>query len=445
MKKITILALLILASIGFNSCEDDDRFEFIAQAPQEKLEFVNSFQDEYVLTNQTTANLAERFVWVTPDFEVQTIIDFEIHGSINEAFDTFTVLGSTTENEIGISIGQMKSLATEAGLDNDPDTAEPNTGNLYFRLRASVGTQGETETFSDTQTLTVTIPEITAPSSGVSVSSWGVVGSGYNNWGAYADAPFYTTDQDNVLVAYVTLLDGEIKFRENNDWGNNIGDDGADGTLEADGANIVSTAGHYKIVLDLNANTYTIEQFSWGVVGSAWNDWGNDGPDAKFHYDYTTDTFKLGVKLLDGEMKFRFNNDWGTNFGDTGADGTLEDGGDNIVTTAGFYAISLDLNNNTYTIESADLFGIVGSGYNDWGNDGPDFTFTEVNPGIWIAEIVTLVDGEIKFRVNEDWGVNFGDTGADGTLDDGGDNIVVTAGDYRIFLDFNLGTYSINN
>jgi len=445
MKKITILALLILAAIGFNSCEDEDRFEFIAQAPIETLEFVNSFQDEYVLTNQTASNLAERFVWVSPDFGVQTIIDFEIQGSISETFDAFTVLGSTTENEIGVTIGQMMALATEAGLDNDPDTAAPNTGSLYFRLKASVGTQGASETFSETQTITVVIPELTGPSTGVEISSWGIVGSGYNDWGAFADAPFYTTDQANVLVSYVTLLDGEIKFRENNDWANNFGDDGADGTLDAGGANIVSTAGHYKIILDLNSNTYTIEEFSWGVVGSGFNDWGNLGPDAKFYYDYTTDTFKVGVKLIDGEIKFRLNNDWTSNFGDTGADGTLEDGGDNLVVTAGYYAISLDFNNNTYTMETADLWGIVGSGYNDWGNAGPDFTFTEVNPGIWVAEIVTLLDGEIKFRINEDWGVNVGDTGADGTLDDGGDNIVVTAGNYRIFLDFNLGTYSINN
>ena len=88
-----------------------------------------------------------------------------------------------------------------------------------------------------------------------------------------------------------------------------------------------------------------------------------------------------------------------------------------------------------YTIEEADLYGIVGSGYNNWG-ETPDFMFTQVSEGIWYAENVTLVDGEIKFRVNEDWGVNYGDTGADGVLDNGGDNIAVTAGTYDITLDF---------
>lgn len=443
MRKLKYLGLLIIAIIGFNSCTTDDSVVFIAQEPAE-FGFTNSFLSEYTLTPATADNLGERFTWSDADFAVPTNITYELQRSIIGDFSDATVVGSTSGNEFVVTISQMLAMATEAGLDNDPNTPEPDTGNLYFRLRAFAGAgNSSTEVFTDAQTLTVVLPEIVSGPN-IQVSTWGVVGSGYNDWGAFADSPFYTTNQPNVLVAYVTLLDGEIKFRENNDWANNFGDDGADGTLDAGGANIASTAGNYKIVLDLNNNTYTMEQFSWGVVGSAWNDWGNDGPDAKFFYDYTTDTFKLGVKLQSGEMKFRKNNDWTENFGDTGADGTLDAGGDNIAVNAGYYAITLDLNNNSYTIESADLYGVVGSGYNDWGNGGPDFTFTEVNPGVYIAEIVTLIDGEIKFRVNEDWAVNFGDTGADGTLDAGGDNIAVTAGNYRIFMNLNDNTYSIN-
>jgi starch-binding outer membrane protein SusE/F len=439
MKKIKILALLILASIGFNSCEDDDALQFIAQAPDE-LAFTNSFLDEYVLTSATAGNVGERFTWSNADFDVPTIISYDLQKSILGDFSDMEVVGTTTGNELAVTIGNLLSYADDAGLDNDPDSPEPNTGDVFFRIRAYVGTGPDV--LSDTQVLTLVLPENVGGGPVASISSWGVVGSGYNNWGAYADGFFYTTDQPDVFVAYVTLFDGEIKFRENNDWGNNFGDTGADGTLDAGGDNIAVTAGNYKIVIDFNTNTYTIEAFSWGVVGSAFNDWGAT-PDGKFYYDYTTDTFKVGIKLLDGEMKFRFNNDWGLNLGDTGGDGTLEEGGDNIAVSAGFYAITLDLNSNTYTLESADLWGVVGSGYNDWGAT-PDFTFTEVNPDVWIAEVVTLLDGEIKFRINEDWGVNLGDTGADGTLDAGGDNIVVAAGNARIWIDILNNTYTIN-
>ena len=337
------------------------------------------------------------------------------------------------------SSGQNYTYYDVRGYTFDNDLTDANDGDNNFLF---TGTEGEYSLVIDTENETITLgPPITSV---FQISTWGIVGSGYNNWGAFADAPFYTTNQSNVFAAYVALKDGEIKFRENNDWANNFGDTGADGTLDAGGDNISVTAGYYKIVLNFNTNTYTIEEFSWGVVGSAWNNWGSGGPDAKFHYDYTTDTFKLGVKLQAGEMKFRKNNAWTENLGDTGADGTLEAGGDNIVTTAGYYAITLDLNNNTYTIEAANLYGIVGSGYNDWGNAGPDFTFTQVNQDIWVAENVTLVDGEIKFRINEDWTTNYGDTGADGTLDNGGDNIAVTAGIKTITLNFTDNTYSIN-
>tara|TARA_R110001583_G_scaffold142294_1_gene294567 strand:+ start:6406 stop:7737 length:1332 start_codon:yes stop_codon:yes gene_type:complete len=442
MKTIKILTLLILVSVGFNSCQDDDKFEFIAQTPQETIQFVNSFQDEYILTSQTAKNLAERFVWVAPDFDVETIVNYEIQGSITETFDDFTVLSTTTENEIGITINQMLNLAAEAGLDNDPTTEEPNIGVLYFRIKASVGTQGENASFSPIQALNVNIPEIVESGAGFALTTWGIVGSGYNDWGAYADSPFYTTSDSDVLVAYATLFDGEIKFRDDNAWALNYGDTGVDGILDEGGDNIAVTAGTYKITFNTNTLAYSIEPFSWGIVGSGYNDWGAT-PDAKFYYDYSTDTFKVGVKLIDGEIKFRFNNDWGVNLGDTGADGTLEDGGDNIISTAGFYTITLDLNNNEYTITESDIWGIVGSGYNDWGAT-PDFSLTEVNPGVWIGDIVTIIDGEIKFRLNEDWGFNYGDTGADGTIDDGGDNIIVTAGSYRIMLDLNNGTYSLN-
>jgi len=447
MKNLKFLGLLIIAAISFNSCSQDDDVVFIAQEPGE-FAFTNTFLSEYTLTTEASNNIGERFTWTSADFDVPTNVTYELQSSLTGDFSDLNVIGTTIGNELAVTISKMLSLAGEAGLDNDPETENPDRGSLYFRLRSFVGGgDSSTEVFTTTQTLNVVLPELVLggdEGSGISVSTWGVVGSGYNNWGAYADAPFYTTSESNVFVAYVTLFDGEIKFRENNDWAVNLGDTGADGSLEDGGDNIAVTAGNYKIVMDLNNSSYTMEAFTWGVVGSSWNDWGGDGPDAKFHYDYTTDTFKLGVKLLDGEMKFRFNNDWAVNLGDTGADGSLEDGGDNIATTAGYYAITLDLNNNEYVIEEASLWGIVGSGYNDWGSAGPDFTFTEVNPDIWVAEIVTLLDGEIKFRANEDWGNNIGDTGADGTLEADGDNIAVTAGGTRIWLDTANNTYSIN-
>ncbi len=108
-------------------------------------------------------------------------------------------------------------------------------------------------------------------------TTWGVVGSATPNEWNGPDLPMYkNTENAEEMVAYVTLKDGEIKFRENNDWGNNYG--GQDGTLAKDGSNIAVKAGTYKITVNMNALTYKIESFTWGIVGSAApNGW--DGPD----------------------------------------------------------------------------------------------------------------------------------------------------------------------
>lgn len=435
--KISILFLSLVTSLI--SC-DDDYVTFTA-APQGEFEFTNTFLSDYALPaeNFTNNNIGAVFTFNAADFGVQTNVTYKLESSILGDFTDAVVVPtlSNDNNQIEVSIGTLKSLATDYGY------VAPSTGTLNFRVRAYPGDGTSTvEMLTPTQVLNITLLEATSGGSGIEVASWGVVGSGYNNWGAFADGAFYTTSQANVLVSYVTLVTGEIKFRENNDWGNNLGDTGADGTLEAGGDNIAVTAGTYKITMNLNDNTYTMEAFSWGIVGSGFNDWGAT-PDARFTYDYVTNTFKVGVKLVDGEIKFRKNNDWTDNFGDTGLDGTLDAGGDNIAVTAGFYMVTLDLESMTYTMEQADTYGVVGSGYNNWGAT-PDFTFTPLSNSVWVAEVVALVDGEIKFRVNEDWGINFGDTGANGTLDAGGDNIAVTAGNYRIILNLADSTYQLN-
>lgn len=447
MKNFKFILLACIAVLSFTACQEDDDLDFVAKEAT-GLTFNTSFLDNYILNASLSNNLAERFTWENANFDIPTNVTYRLQGATMEDFsdyvedDALYDLGSTPENELPVTVGQMLALANAAGLDNNPGT---NTGVLYFRLMAVVGEEG-LPSYSNIQGLNVELQEqSTGGGSGIMPATWGVVGSGYNDWGnAGPDGQFYTTSDADIFVAYVTLIDGEIKFRENNEWTNDFGDDGADGTLDAGGANIAVTAGAYKITLNLSANTYTMEAFSWGVVGSGYNDWGNDGPDAKFYYDYTTDTFKVSTQLLDGEIKFRQNNEWNGDFGDTGADGTLDAGGDNIAVTAGHYDITLNFNDSTYTIVGSDVWGIVGSGYNDWGNDGPDFALTQVQPNIYVGEIATLLDGEIKFRVNNEWNGDFGDTGADGTLDSGGDNIAVTAGLYRVQMDIDSGTYMLN-
>ena len=88
----------------------------------------------------------------------------------------------------------------------------------------------------------------------------------------------------------------------------------------------------------------------WGLVGDATqNGW--NGPDMEM-YETSFNVYELYADLLGNQMKFRFNEDWGVNFGDDGADGSLESGGANIVIPGdGVYHVILDLNTSSYSLD----------------------------------------------------------------------------------------------
>ena len=104
-----------------------------------------------------------------------------------------------------------------------------------------------------------------------------------------------------------------------------------------------------QFAVDLDAlNSSLGSQSDWGLVGSATpNGW--NGPDVEM-FQTGPQEFSIYAELVSGELKFRFNEDWGNNFGDNGNDGTLESGGANIPISAGTYFIVMDLGSGTYTI-----------------------------------------------------------------------------------------------
>jgi hypothetical protein len=95
---------------------------------------------------------------------------------------------------------------------------------------------------------------------GGSLSDWGLLGDATENGWNGPDMEMYETSND-VYELYADLLGNQMKFRFNEDWGQNYGDDGADGSLNSGGANIVIPGdGVYHVVLDLNTNSYTLEE-----------------------------------------------------------------------------------------------------------------------------------------------------------------------------------------
>ena len=148
------------------------------------------------------------------------------------------------------------------------------------------------------------------------------------------------------------------------------------------------------------------------------------------------------VYMANGNNEFKFTDgpNWDLNWGDTGADGTLDQNGDNILAPdAGYYKMNVDLNAMTYTILKTD-WGLIGSATpNGWDSD-QNMTFDSTTH-TWSITL-DLVAGDIKFRANDGWDLDYGDTGGDGKLDQGGDNIPITeAGNYTVTMDLTRAIY----
>ncbi len=173
----------------------------------------------------------------------------------------------------------------------------------------------------------------------------------YQNWDPTNDSTaLASVNSDNKYEGYLYFKDANTQFKfAKGSWSENWGDTGGDGTLEPNGDNIKEAdPGYYKINVDLNALTYTVVKTQWGVIGSATADGWNS--DQNMTFDPATGTWKVTLDLKKGEIKFRANDDWSLNYGDNGADGTLEEGGANIaIPQDGTYIITLKLGQPPYT------------------------------------------------------------------------------------------------
>ncbi|MBW2962483.1 SusE domain-containing protein [Mesonia aestuariivivens] len=334
---------LLISCLGFVSCSDDDITIIDTQA--ESFGITTPSEDtSLILLQENAEDEALNLEWEEANFKVNTPINYQVELSTesNNFSEVIKLAEELKNTSFQLTTSDFNTKLAEVGL------AQNTTETILIRIKSYLGSSNTNAVkFSTPVRLTVTTYE---PFIDLS-TTWGIVGSAAPNGWDGPDASFWKTNQNGVdnqeYVAYTTLTDGEIKFRENNDWANNYG--GSDGQLVAGGDNIAVSAGTYKININLNELTYNLEEYSWGIVGSATpNGW--DGPDIQLKYDGVNKVWRVeNINLTDGEIKFRFNNTWGGDFG--GTNGELIEGGDNITVSAGTYTIIVDFNNNTYSIE----------------------------------------------------------------------------------------------
>ncbi|SDG73758.1 SusE outer membrane protein [Psychroflexus sediminis] len=363
--KILKLMMVFFALVAFNACSDDDTIEFTTQAPPEQISFTNDFSSEYLLSELFAQNNAERFVWMAPDFGVPTPVTYELQGSTDFEFTEPVVLAETTNQQTAITVGQLLSLAEAAGLDNDPETDNPDTGELFFRVRAQIGTENaenSPETISEVTTLNVIIISTGGPEPLPVLPNLYLVGSsvasGWDN--NNNNFPMVRNPENENMFTYTgRFIDGEFKLlEERGAWQPQWGlQDGSLETSEDLGGDpgafaIADGDGYYTLEVDTENKTHTLTAFeeagsatynTIGLIG-----FGTTGTDEGWNQDIdmTQSTFDphiwyiSEIALFDGEVKFRAEDDWGVNWGgNTEFSGYGSINGPNIPTTAGTYEV----------------------------------------------------------------------------------------------------------
>jgi hypothetical protein len=339
LNKLTAGFLAIVAFVGFNACSDDDNL--IIATPQGGPELrTPASGTSLILDANNEQNVATTLVWDDADYDVQTAITYDVEIALGGTDFAVPVLGGST-NERFLSWTHLQLNDAAIGLGLSPFVA----GNIDIRVVSSIGTQDAERLVSETLTISVTPYTTSLPAIAVPGDH-----QGWDPGSAprLAASEFGATDYEGYV-----WLNNEYKFVApdaggNFAWGNtDWGDDGSfSGILTEDGeVNVPATPGYYYLQVDTENLTYSAAQYTnWGLIGSGTpTGWDSDND---MTYDPETQTFSITIDLTADEIKFRANDAWDWNYGDTGADGRLNNGGDNIaVPAAGNYTVVLDLSN----------------------------------------------------------------------------------------------------
>ncbi|RLD21990.1 MAG: hypothetical protein DRI69_02515 [Bacteroidetes bacterium] len=183
---------------------------------------------------------------------------------------------------------------------------------------------------------------------------------------------------------------------------------------------------------------------SIGLIGSATPDgWDFDTDMAQDATD--TAIWTLDLILTDGEAKFRADNDWTLNWGDTTWPvGIGVQDGDNIPVLGGNYHITFNTTTGAYSFDAiASRIGIIGDATPGGWDEDTDMIEDPTDTNKYSLTI-DLVVGELKFRQDNDWAANWGSADfPSGTGTQDGSNIPIPFdGKYDIDFDKSTGEYN---
>lgn len=239
MKNI-IKFLIALISIFAISCTDDvkDR-EAVATNTAPVLNSPSALT--VVLDKNNPNDLATTIVWDYAAYNgTATVVNYNVEfAAAGTNFAAPTVVATTTNKFQNFSVDELNTAALNAGF------APFIASTIEVRIKSTVGTTGSIPQVSNFYTMTLT-PYPAWP-------NWGIIGDATpTGWGSDTNMDYSLSTR--LYSVTIHMNTGGYKFRLDDGWGVNFGDNGNDLSLDPDGANIsIAVAGDYKIIANFSS------------------------------------------------------------------------------------------------------------------------------------------------------------------------------------------------
>lgn len=362
----TIIKNLLLAVtlvVGLSSCEDRDIITIETEAAPKVMDLSTS---SVILDKNFPASQALTVTWdpAQMNVPVESKYNLEISKTPDFAEPVTLITKEQSQTTASFTTKELNEASKKIGL------VPFKVQKMYFRVQGFLGA-GSMPTYSEVTSLNIT-PYLASPT--YEYQDLYLIGNATaGGWDNLADngklLPLLKTSSPSkyTFTGYFKAKSGTddagfkmIKVKGS--WDAQYGLGAKAGELSTDGGsgNIsVPADGYYKLTVDTDALTYTLEPVtvpattytSISIIGSVNGDWNNDTQLKQSTFDPHVWSAQ-GVVLKAGEFKFRANNAWDVSWG-TNAEyfGVASTTGANIPLSADWtYDVYLNDATGNYTI-----------------------------------------------------------------------------------------------
>lgn len=337
----SLSALLLMITVAFAACEKQENMA-VANLSSAKAAGATLSASTIVLKKDTKDADALKITVNPADFGYQAgvkyVIQFDKKGNNFSGPKEFSLDANVFEKSFkGLD---LNDIALALGIPAE------SLGSLEMRVRSEISS-AIAPLYSAVQEIKITP---------FALISFVYVPGDYQGWNpSTADSLMSALGDGKYegIINFAAKPGGSLEFKitTKKAWDVAYGDAGGGKVSTTAGNNLkVATLYPYLLKLNVNDNTFTAERQSWGLIGDATpGGWDND---TDMSYNNGTREWSVTLPLVGGKkIKFRLNDDWGTNYGDAGANGTLDLGGDDIsVATSGNYKVTMNLVSKTFTL-----------------------------------------------------------------------------------------------